>query len=538
MRAFRLSTIPLFALSLSTVVACTANPGPPPIVEDETTTTTTTTPASTPSARSQARVGVQPLRNGLNPHLAADENATVRDIANLTLPSVFVPGPAGWELNHDIAESAEETASDASAMTVRYQLNPAAQWSDGSPITGADFVYLWRGMTTTPGVVAPAAYHAIRDIEVSGAGKTITVAFDEPVAEWQTLFTHLLPSHLLDSGAGDFATALAETIPVSAGRYLVDSVDRGAGTIVLNRNDRFWGEGPASIDILTLTGVRSTEQVADRLRSGQFVFVDHVPAETSFDTYSLIPDTQVRLDEGPRELGLVMSVSSPLLGELPARHKLASLIDVPLISRISSGRSEPAVPSLAERTAAAGEIPASESRPVRIAADPRDGEAMPAARAIVDTLMSKGIPAETVTADLTDIARRLPEGEIDAVVTWSLHDSPAALASEIQCPDEIVAGNLSGLCMPETDALAAEILSGTAHDAQARINEVLAREAVWVPLLREQRIVALGTSLSTPSLIDDPAATLAAAPSWALPLGGAVTTDTDSDTDSDSAKEG
>ena len=86
--ALRLSTIPLL-LALS---ACTANPGPPPIVEEETTTTTSTT-APAPAARSEVRVGVAPLRNGLNPHLAADENATVHDIAELTLPGVFVRQP-------------------------------------------------------------------------------------------------------------------------------------------------------------------------------------------------------------------------------------------------------------------------------------------------------------------------------------------------------------------------------------------------------------------------------------------------------------
>ena len=513
--ALRLSTIPLL-LALS---ACTANPGPPPIVEEETTTTTSTT-APAPAERSEVRVGVAPLRNGFNPHLAADENATVNDIAELTLPSPFMRGPEGeWLLNTNVAESAD-LVPDTEQMTVRYQINPAAQWSDGSPLTGADFVYLWRGMVSTPGTVASAAYRAISDIRVSGSGKTVDVVFAEPVQEWQFLFTHLLPSHLLDSGASDFATALASTIPASAGRYMVNSVDQAAGVIVLNRNDRFWGEGPAGIDILTLAAARSTDQVADRLRSGQYAFVDHVPGETSLDTYSLIPDTQVEMREGPRELGVTMSVDSPVLGELVAREALTSLIDVPLISRIASGRTSTPVESSraasADPAESAAAIPATEKRPLRIAADPRDSEAMPAARAIVDVLNGHDIPAEAVAADMTDIAKRLPGGEIDAVVGWSLPTSPSAWASAVQCPaeDGIVAGNLSGLCLPETEALATDILQGDTDAKQ--VADLLKKEAVWLPLLREEHIVAMGTALSSPSRIDEPDARLTAAPAWVL----------------------
>ena len=221
-----------------------------------------------------------------------------------------------------------------------------------------------------------------------------------------------------------------------------------------------------------------------------------------------------------------MSVVSPILRELPARQSLASLIDVPLISRIASGRNIGASSaSSASRSSEVGEvdagaIPASESRRLRIAADPRDSEAMQAARAIVDVLNGRGIPAETIAADMTDIAKRLPEGEVDAVVGWSRATTPSAWASEIQCPadDAGYAGNLSGLCMPETESLAADILSGAIDpdNAGARVTSILQRESVWLPLLREERIVALGTSLEVPALIDEPAAALTAAPSWVL----------------------
>ena len=537
-------------LALGVLSSCAAQPGPPPIVEESETSETTTTTAQ-PAARTKAAAGVEPLRNGLNPHLVADENSTVRDLAELTLPSAFSDG----ELNSDLLESAEVLEEDedseegeeaTSAMTVRYVIAPAAQWSDGSPITGADFVYLWRGMTTTPGTVDPAGYRAIEDVRVSGTGgKTVDVVFSESTEAWPELFNYLLPSHLLDSRADDFATALAETIPASAGRYMVDKVDRGAGVIALKRNDRFWAPYPASIDLLTLNFVRSTDLTADRLRSGQLAFVDHVPGETSWDAYSLIPDAQLRLVEGPRELGVTMSVNSPILGTKEVRREFASLIDVPLIARIAASRSRDL--AAADPTLPLGHEPdalraaAAESGPIRIAADPRDDQAMPAARAVADLLVRAGVEAETVAADATDTAQRLREGTVDAVVGWSLDGGAAVWASKIQCPDEdtdFVSGNLSGLCLPSTRAMSDNILSGRipASEVRGAVTDTLRREAVWVPVLSERRIMALGQGITGPApALDDWDHGVASAAQWKAAEPAAE--DDDSDDSDDSRKD-
>ncbi|WP_237559362.1 hypothetical protein [Corynebacterium pilosum] len=177
------------------LASCAANPGPPPVVEPEpaptTTTSTTTAPLEPAKTRSEISVGVEPLRNGLNPHLLSDESSVVQSIANLVLPSAFI----GDQINHEVLDSAEVLPESPAAMTVRYQIADAAQWSDGTPLTGADFNYLWRQMSTTPGVLNPAGYRAISNVRVSGSGgKTVDVDFEEPVAAWNELFRHILPS--------------------------------------------------------------------------------------------------------------------------------------------------------------------------------------------------------------------------------------------------------------------------------------------------------------------------------------------------------
>ena len=502
---------------LCLAASCAANPGPPPLVEpqDRPDAVSERDNADADSAdadnaadepgtgqepansRPQAQIGIDQVRAGFNPHLVGDESAVVRGIADLVLPSAFQADGAK-DPNLLVGASVLPTSPDA--FTVRYVISPNAQWSDGTPITGSDFAYLWRGMTTTAGVVDPAAYRAVSNVRVSGpGGKVVDVDFAQPVGDWRVLFRHLLPSHLLAADAADFAYALRNTVPASAGRYLVRSVDRAHGTVTLNRNDRFWGPDPAPIDILTLAAARDTTQVADQLRSGQLAFVDMVPQDTTTDVLGLIPDVDTRTFSGSRTLGVTLSATSGLSAQ--ARAEVRSLIDVPLLAHIAARRStnvaaaeptEPGSLALLHALAADGKV-------LRVAADAADPAATAAARSLVDLLENAGVPARIVANELPAIAARsLPAGEVDIVVHWrndgDSEDIPAdTLASRIACPAETGrAGNLAGFCSVAGDELAKAILAGElpADVAAERVAAIEHREALWVPLLHETRLAA------------------------------------------------
>ena len=176
MRAF------LIALSLSATMvltSCQANPGPPPVAEPEVDVrgengsaegaNKPAAPVEATPGRSQITVGIDAIKAGFNPHLRADESAFTQSLAALVLPSAYVDG----ELNTDLLVSAKLVAPVGDAkQTVRYVIAPAAQWSDGTPITGGDFRYLWENMVSTPGVIGAAGYKAISGIRVLEGGKT------------------------------------------------------------------------------------------------------------------------------------------------------------------------------------------------------------------------------------------------------------------------------------------------------------------------------------------------------------------------------
>src|SRR5690625_7057064 len=85
----------------------------------------------------------------------------------------------------------------------------------------ADFDYLFKEMVSTPGVREVAPYRAISAVNISAGGSIVTVDFSTRVKDWHRLFTHLLPSHLLESG--QFDRVLESAISASAGKFSVAS---------------------------------------------------------------------------------------------------------------------------------------------------------------------------------------------------------------------------------------------------------------------------------------------------------------------------
>jgi peptide/nickel transport system substrate-binding protein len=188
-----------------------------------------------------------------------------------------------------------------SPLTVQYNINPKAVWSDGVPVDCADWYYQWLAnpqdsdpLTPKFEKLGPGIDH-IGKVACSNENRTVTTTFARPWADWQALFNLMVPAHiafkavglteaqfleLSDTDPGDTAklTQLADFFTggqnidhgfggidlkydLSAGPYMIKSAD-GTSTTVLVRNPRWWGNpgGPAEIDIRTNTDSQSAYQ--------------------------------------------------------------------------------------------------------------------------------------------------------------------------------------------------------------------------------------------------------------------------------------
>ncbi|HIW90080.1 MAG TPA: ABC transporter family substrate-binding protein [Candidatus Corynebacterium avicola] len=432
----------LAALGL-VLTGCQANPGDAPTVEDQTPAAdddadTEDTDddeedgtSSVPAELRSIQIGVDSVPADLNPHLVSSQSMLTSTVGELTLPSAFLRGDDGVRrtINSDLLASAEVVEGDQEAPEkVVYTINSRAQWSDGTPIVGSDFEYLHEQITTQPGVTETDLYASVEDVTTSAGGRQVTVTFDNPTSQWRELFANLLPSHIYRGENRPFATMMSDVPAASGGLYTVRQFDSGRGTLVLERNTRFWGETPPRSDKLEFSVVNDTDTAAQMLRTGQIQAVASRNSGVALESLRTLPDVQARAATLGRQLTLQLNTTSDHLDSPDARAEILGAVDADRVARLVTGHPRATAPQddLVADTAGsatgepgAGLAGVDKENPVRIGADTLDDEAVEAARRVVDNLVAEGIPATVVTPSATEIfSDLLPRGEVDAVVTW------------------------------------------------------------------------------------------------------------------------
>ncbi|CAN5736769.1 ABC transporter substrate-binding protein [soil metagenome] len=264
---------------------------------------------------------------------AADTNSVKNGIiTTIVLPDAFpFAGPDGYpQMDTELLDSAELISEDP--QVVEYVINADANWSDGEPIDCDDFYLLWiannetvqqrdesgeplvddAGTPDDPAddiplwLFQPAGtngYFQIDSIDCSEDGKTLTMSFDAPYADWNTNFQDIVPAHVVEREAGvddliaayeaddfDALSALADAyltiftpepgvidpaIMVSGDSMMLDSWEAGS-SITLVRNPDYWGT-PASVDSLTIRYIAEEAQ-AQALANGDIDVMDPQPS--------------------------------------------------------------------------------------------------------------------------------------------------------------------------------------------------------------------------------------------------------------------
>ncbi|MFE3101895.1 ABC transporter family substrate-binding protein [Nocardia tengchongensis] len=508
-RASLRAVLVMVATLLAVATGCTANP-PPPI---ESTDSPKTQPAK--PGKNSVVVAVDDIGIGFNPHLRSQQSPATAAVASMVLPSPFkaaptpgVPGGTDWNLNPALMVSADVSAQDP--FTITYQIKNEASWSDGAPIAAEDFKYLWQQMITQPGTVDPAGYRLISDVSSSAGGKTVTVTLTQPYPAWRQLFTDLLPQHLVkDSG---FEQGLVDTIRISGGQFRIKQADRGREEILLERNDRYWGQ-PAVPDQILLRRGGTPAQVAESLRVGdaQMALVHGGVALQA--QLAAIPSVRTAVMAQSREMSLVLNGRGGDLADVRVRRAVLALLDPVLLATVGAqtgswvepvraqvlspsdpgyaATQPPRIPQeeafglLAEagfaRAAETPAVPSATSpapqpRPlakngksltVRLGAVDGDTTTLAVANTAADQLRSAGIDVIVRSVTAAQLyGKELTEAGIDAVVGWERtgEDPATVLASRYGCApvappgdngDTTVAdgakkspSNLSGVCDP------------------------------------------------------------------------------------------
>ncbi|MFB7665237.1 ABC transporter family substrate-binding protein [Kitasatospora sp. NPDC056138] len=234
------ATAVALALMMSTALAgCSEDDAPPP------------------SAADLARVDRSDLREGGTLRWAVDSvpatlnvfqpeaTADSELLAHALLPSLFrLDEHAHATADPDYLAAAESTKAGKNPQVVTYRLNPKAVWSDGTPISAADFTAQWHALSGADPAFhsdRPGGYAAIASVEQGADAHEVKVTFKQPYGAWRALFSPLYPAAATGSAAA-FNQPLTDTLRVSAGPFTVRSYDRAAGKAALVRNPGWWGE--------------------------------------------------------------------------------------------------------------------------------------------------------------------------------------------------------------------------------------------------------------------------------------------------------
>ncbi|HEY6473296.1 MAG TPA: ABC transporter substrate-binding protein [Acidimicrobiales bacterium] len=247
---------------------------------------------------------------GCNPNTPTGDTPGTLTVLGGVLPSPYVVQANGTPTaNSSFVVSAEPIS--ISPQTIVYTLNPKAVWSDGVPITAADFKYAWEQQRGNPDgsstdVTSIAGYRDIASVVGSNDGHTVTVKFKNTFADWQMLFANLLPAHVMEKvGWNPSCSTVSPSIDLSGGPFEIASVS--GSTIRLVKNPKWWG-APANSKSITVHVASSTNQLASWMSSGFVQVAQPATVTQSFltDTTGL-PDVSSSVDTSATQLQLDMA---------------------------------------------------------------------------------------------------------------------------------------------------------------------------------------------------------------------------------------
>jgi peptide/nickel transport system substrate-binding protein len=156
--------------------------------------------------------------------------------------------------------------------TMKYKAN--ANWSDGKPVTGADFLALYR-TTMNPNwdITSREGFEDIARIQVKGKSVTVTFKPKRAYAAWQPLLaTSPLPAHKV--AGQNFDKLWADSIDISSGPYKFQSWQKGT-QLTLVKNPAFKAGAPAKLNRIVFRYISGASQY-QALKSGEGDVIDAV----------------------------------------------------------------------------------------------------------------------------------------------------------------------------------------------------------------------------------------------------------------------
>jgi peptide/nickel transport system substrate-binding protein len=502
--------------------------------------------AATPVTGGTAVVGLETSPACLNVLAASCSTAISGWVTENTLLGAYRVTPGLFFKPVLVAGADIKHATAQHPFSVTYHIRPEAVWSDDVPVSADDFIFTYATIVNPANAISDRTGYTSITGAVKVDDKTVTFSFDRPFAAWKTLFSIVLPQHVL--AGRDFNSAFLSEIadpvshvPIASGPYLLTSWV--PGQLTLARNPLWWGAHTPYLDSVVFRFPFDTPGEVAAVASGA---VDVIVPSGSAGLLPLLTTPKVKVVQTP---GLfqehlefhVSSSTQPLLGQAWFRQAVGYAIDRAAVAQAIWGAVSPGIQplqSLVSFPQDASYVPdfaAYTYDPARVATimtahgcvRGTDGiwscngsrasigitvNAATASRVLEESLMQ----SQALAAGIELVVQNLPPNVIfgplglpggfydSAIFAWVVGPDPSWTAGIYGCGADL---NYTGYCSP--------VVTDLLNDSLAELNEttraaelnaadaLLAQDVPSLPLFQRPQFVAYRATLH--NLVDNAA---------------------------------
>jgi peptide/nickel transport system substrate-binding protein len=263
---------------------------------------------------------------GFNNNTSKDNGTSVGNITINMYPQAFHTQPDfTLKMDDALLDSAEQTSEDP--QTIVYKIKQNAVWSDGTPVSADDFIYMWKnlnGSIKDNDVAATTGYDQMESVKGSDNGKTVTVVFKTPFADWKSLFSVIVPSHYISKQPGGWNTGLdknPEKIP-SAGWFKVENYTPGQ-SLTMTRNDQYYGP-KAHLDSLVFRFLPESTTQPAALQNNEVDLIYPQPQLDQVTQVKALPDVSSEITFGLSYEHFDFNFKNPILADAAVRKAIAT----------------------------------------------------------------------------------------------------------------------------------------------------------------------------------------------------------------------
>ncbi|MFD0362115.1 ABC transporter family substrate-binding protein [Nocardia sp. GCM10030253] len=187
----------------------------------------------------------------------ADTGGLLRPV----MPRSFKTNAAAeLSVNTDFFTDVALTGTEPQQVT--YTINPKAVWSDGTPISWEDIksqAAALSGADKSFLIANNSGFDRVEKVERGVDDRQAVITFKKHYADWRGQFagnSFLFPKSVTET-ADAFNKSQLNGLTLSSGPFIIQTVDRAQGRVVLGRNPKWWGNTP-KLDTFTFSVLDSS----------------------------------------------------------------------------------------------------------------------------------------------------------------------------------------------------------------------------------------------------------------------------------------